>query len=279
MPNHITNIIAVSGDERRIQAMLKEIQIDEYGVGSLDFNKIIPMPGDVDSHNWCIANWGTKWNSYGYTADTGFKDGKLTFLTAWSAPHPILQRLSEMFPDIVFEHEWADEDIGRNCGRYVYFDGERIEEYYPKSSRERIEFAARVINCDPSEWGLYLNASETDYVNFPDEEFEIIEIEEKTALFTNSRMTGADIPKGLHCYHLRHGDDGSFCALEKSVAVNHAGSVIVKEPIEFGENGCISLNNKNAPNFTGNTTLMEEFFVGAGIVDEMCKDQGMSLER
>lgn len=279
MPNHITNIIAVSGDERRIQAMLKEIQIDEYGVGSVDFNKIIPMPDDVDSHNWCIANWGTKWNSYGYTADTGFKDGKLTFLTAWSAPHPILQRLSEMFPDIVFEHEWADEDIGMNCGRYVYFDGERIEEYYPESSRERIEFAARVINCDPSEWGLYLNASETDYVNFPDEEFEIIEIEEKTALFTNSRMTDADIPKGLHCYHLRHGDDGSFCALEKSVAVNHAGSVIVKEPIEFGENGCISLNNKNAPNFTGNTTLMEEFFVGAGIVDEMCKDQGMSLER
>lgn len=279
MPNHITNIVVVSGDERRIQAMLKEIQIDEYGVGSVDFNKIIPMPDDVDSHNWCIANWGTKWNSYGYTADTGFKDGKLTFLTAWSAPHPILQKLSEMYPDIKFEHEWVDEDIGMNCGRYAYFDGERIEEYYPESNRGRIEFAARVMNCDPSEWGLYLNASETDYVNFPDEEFEIIEIEEKTALFTNSRMTDADIPKGLHCYHLRHGDDGSFCALEKSVAVNHAGSVIVKEPIKLSENGCISLNNENAPNFTGNITLMEEFFVGAGIVDEMCEDQGMSLER
>ncbi|MBQ8348366.1 MAG: hypothetical protein IJY19_01800 [Ruminococcus sp.] len=24
----------------------------------------------------------------------------------------MLQKLSEMFPDIVFEHEWADEDIG-----------------------------------------------------------------------------------------------------------------------------------------------------------------------
>lgn len=279
MPNHITNIVAVSGDERRIQAMLKEIQIDEYGVGSVDFNKIIPMPDDVDSYNWCIANWGTKWNSYGYTADTGFKDGKLTFLTAWSAPYPILQKLSEMYPDIKFEHEWADEDIGMNCGRYVYFDGERIEEYYPESSRERIEFAASVMNCDPSEWGLYLNVSETDYVNFPDEEFEIIEIEEKTALFTNSRMTDADIPKGLHCYHLRHDDDGSFGALEKSVAVNHGGSVIVREPIELGENGCISLNNKNAPNFTGNTTLMEEFFSELCTEEKMCEDLGMSLEQ
>ncbi len=279
MPNHITNIIAVSGDERRIQAMLKEIQIDEYGVGSVDFNKIISMPDNADSYNWCIANWGTKWNSYGYTANTGFKDGKLTFLTAWSAPHSILQKLSEMFPDIVFEHEWADEDIGMNCGRYVYFDGERIEEYYPESNRGRIEFAARVMNCEPSEWGLYLNASETDYVNFPDEEFEIIEIEEKTALFTNSRMTDADIPKGLHCYHLRHGDDGSFCALEKSVTVDHAGSVIVREPIELGENGCISLNNDNAPNFTGETTLMEEFFSEPCAEEEMCEEPGMSLEQ
>lgn len=260
MPNHITNIVAVSGDESRIQVMLKEIQTDEYGVGSVDFNKIIPMPDDADSYNWCIANWGTKWTSYGYTADSGFKDGKLTFLTAWSAPHPILQKLSEMYPDIKFEHEWADEDIGMNCGRYAYYDGERTEEYYPESNRERIEFAARVMDSDPSEWCLYLNASETDYVIFSDEEFEVIEIEGQTAMFTNSRMTDADIPKGLYCYHLRHDDEGNFCALEKSVAVNHGGSVIVNEPIELGENGCISLNDENAPNFTGETMLMEEFF-------------------
>ena len=79
-------------------------------------------------------------------------------------------------------------------------------------------------------------------------------------MFTNSRMTDADIPKGLHCYHLRHDDDGNFCALEKNVAVNHGGSVIVNEPIDLGENGCISLNSDNSPNFTGETTLMEEFF-------------------
>ena len=260
MPNHITNIVAVSGDECRIQAMLKEIQTDEYGLGSVDFNKIIPMPDDADSYNWCIANWGSKWNSYGYTADSGFKDGKLTFLTAWSAPHPIIQKLSEMFPEIEITHEWADEDIGMNCGRYAYYDGERTEEYYPESNRERIEFASHVMDSDPSEWCLYLNASGTDYVNFSDEEFEVIEIEGQTAMFTNIRMTDADIPKGLHCYHLRHGDDGNFCALEKSVAVNHGGSVIVNEPIDLGENGCISLNDENAPNFTGETTLMEEFF-------------------
>ena len=275
MPNHITNIVAVSGDESRIQAMLKAVQNDEHGVGSLDFNKIIPMPDNCDSYHWCIANWGTKWNSYGYTGNIFFENGKITFYTAWSAPHHILEKLSEMYPDIKFEHEWADEDIGSNCGRYAYFDGECIEEYFPESSRDRIEFAARVMESDPSNWGLYLNASETDYVNFSDEEFEIIEVEGQSALFTNSRMTDANIPKGLHCYHLRHGDDGSFCSLEKSVTVDHGGSVIVREPIKLGENGCISLNNENAPNFTGETTLMEEFFSE----EEMCEDLNMSLEQ
>ena len=290
MPNHITNIVAVSGDESRVQSMLKEIQTDEYGVGSVDFNKIIQMPKENygftakrtknavcyenNQCDWAIANWGTKWNSYGYTADTGFKDGKLTFLTAWSAPHPILEKLSEMYPDIKFEHEWADEDIGMNCGRHIYFDGEITEEYYPESSRERIEFAARVMDCEPSEWGLFLNASETDYVNFPDEEFEVIEIEGQTAMFTNSRMTDADIPKGLHCYHLRHGDDGNFCTLEKNVTINHAGSAIVREQIKLGENGCISLNNENAPNFTGETTLMEDFFTNE---EEQSEIMGMGV--
>ena len=154
-----------------------------------------------------------------------------------------------MFPEIELTHEWADEDIGMNCGRYVYFDGERTEEYYPENNRERIEFAARVMDSDPSEWCLHLNASETDYVIFSDEEFEVIEIEGQTALFTNSRMTDADIPKGLHCYHLRYGDDGNFSALEKSVAVDHGGSVIVNEPIDLGENDCILLNDENSPRF------------------------------
>ena len=46
-----------------------------------------------------------------------YQDGDaLNFLTAWSAPHPVMEKLAEMFPDVGIEHEWADEDIGySNC--------------------------------------------------------------------------------------------------------------------------------------------------------------------
>ena len=37
MPNHVTSVITLSGDESRIKTMLEAIQNDEVGVGSVDF--------------------------------------------------------------------------------------------------------------------------------------------------------------------------------------------------------------------------------------------------
>ena len=52
-----------------------------------------------------------------------------------------------MYPAVKIEHEWADEDIGSNCGRRVYYDGERVEEYYPEYGKESLEFAASIIRA------------------------------------------------------------------------------------------------------------------------------------
>ena len=134
MPNHVQNHIKVSGDPQRVQEFLQKVQNDEYGIGTLDFQKIISMPEDEsDPYHWHIDHWGTKWNAYDYREGEDYSQSEtLDFLTAWSAPHPILERLSEMFRELTVVHEWADEDLGVNCGRYSYEDGERTEEYEPK---------------------------------------------------------------------------------------------------------------------------------------------------
>lgn len=140
MPNHVINKICMQGDPKEIQSMLEQIKNDDFGIGTVDFDKIIPMPksldiesgtrtenglkayrqfiesyisgktaehaleslrsipakneeaflkqrpeisreewelGKVAWHNlqnygvatwydWCIGNWATKWNAYGY---------------------------------------------------------------------------------------------------------------------------------------------------------------------------------------------------------------------
>lgn len=182
-------------------------------------------------------------------------------MSAWSAPHPVIARLAEMFPSVKFEHKWADEDIGMNCGRRVYYDGERIEEYYPESEKDRLEFAARVMDVDLElDYSLYLNASKTGYINIEgDDEYELIELFGQPALFTNERITDADVPNGMHCYHIRHGNEVEFSAIEKRIAVNHAGSVVTREPIDLGEQGYISFTDETSPNFTGEVMSLYEF--------------------
>lgn len=76
--------------------------------------------GATTWYNWCITNWGTKWNAM----KTKCTDSDtITFQTAWDNPEPVIQKLSELYPDIKIEHWWADEDIGANTGHRYFLDG------------------------------------------------------------------------------------------------------------------------------------------------------------
>ena len=48
MPNHVENNIILKGDEQKIREMLEAIQNDDYGLGTVDFNKIINMPESLN---------------------------------------------------------------------------------------------------------------------------------------------------------------------------------------------------------------------------------------
>ena len=337
MPNHVENHIEFNGDKQQIDAMLNKIGSDEYGIGTIDFKKIINMPetlnieagsrtdhglkayrefievytaglsekealksleniptesenaflcqrtdikrdewelgktawqniqkyGAPTWYEWSITNWGTKWNAYGYEEGTDYSAcDELTFQTAWSAPHPILRKLSEMFPEIVFKHRWADEDIGMNCGERCYLGGEIIDEFIPEGIRAT-EFALEVWDYDPLELGLAKNSTGTAYVNIENESYQLIELFGKPALFSNDRITPKDIPEGLYCYDLRHSDDGDrFCSVEPKVAVNHGGSVITDIPLDFGEKGYIPFSEDTEPNFLSEDLTITEYMNG-----------------
>ena len=66
MPNHVTNIIKLNGDRKQISEFLKQIQNDEHGLGTIDFEKIIPMPENIYRGN--LGREET--NLYGKTTGT-----------------------------------------------------------------------------------------------------------------------------------------------------------------------------------------------------------------
>ena len=171
MPNHVRNRLMFEGEPKQVAALLAAIQNEKYGIGSIDFQKIIPMPsniyrgnlgqkereryGENNWYDWSVKHWHTKWNAYGYDETFSYTPGEpMLFLTAWSAPHPILEQLSEKYPDMEITHEWADEDIGHHCGRRLYQDGQCIEEWTPEFVEEAIEFACEVWGTSPEDLGL-----------------------------------------------------------------------------------------------------------------------------
>lgn len=342
MPNWVENRLSYNGNETEIKEMLEKIRYDNATIGTIDFNKIIPMPKSLDIecgsrtdkgiemvknylenlpaelkgkegtyeeiledlHNhsadisddeekkiwdvgvtavdnlykynaptwyeWCNDNWNTKWNACGYDENTDYSDSDfIWFQTAWSAPVPVIQKLSEMYTNIELSLQFADEDLGQNCGEMKFKGGNIIEEYIPETRKEAIEFAAKVWEYDLSDFQLHLNATGTDYIYIGESDYELIELFGKPALFTDERLTLNDVPLGLNLYHIRMSDDnGMFAALEPEVKVNHGGLVITSENIDFGEEGYIEFTDETAPNFTGQDISIDDYVTENYTLDE-----------
>ena len=73
-------------------------------------------------------------------------------------------------------------------------------------------------------------------VNASTEEFQHLD---KYALFTNVRIDRSTVPDGWYCYDFRGSDDdpGELHYIEESVAVNHAGSILMPEKLELPASG------------------------------------------
>lgn len=148
MPNHVTNRLTFKGSQEDVNNLLSIIKGEER---EIDFTKIIPVPdyifqGDLGMeekriygknnwYDWNIENWGTKWNAY--NIELGYNS--ITFDTAWATPMNVIDKLAEMFPHVIIEHEWADEDTGHNTGKRILQEDYIEGGYYDNKSNEAYE--------------------------------------------------------------------------------------------------------------------------------------------
>lgn len=100
----------------------------------------IRLHGHPTWYEWHIENWGTKWGAY---QQKEVEPNILSFQTAWSCPVKILEALAAKFPEVEFVVEYADEDIGSNCGTLTFRGGELVNEEHPRGA-EATKFAYRV---------------------------------------------------------------------------------------------------------------------------------------
>ncbi len=83
--------------------------------------------------------------------------------------------------------------------------------------------------------------------------YQEVEIFDVPALFSNGRISLADLPEGLYRYDLRGSDNdpGNPVTVERNIAVNHAGAIITAKPLDLGEEGRLYLTEDEGLNFVG----------------------------
>jgi hypothetical protein len=131
MPNHCSNRVEFTGQYEDL-VMLREFLKGKDS--EFTFVNIIPPPADEsDSYNWCINNWGTKWDAYhqggppliqGESHDASMV---YTFDTAWSPPQPVMIALAEKCPHVRIRHTYVEEGMAFG-GVDVFEDGLHVGE-------------------------------------------------------------------------------------------------------------------------------------------------------
>ncbi len=92
-----------------------------------------------------------------------------------------------------------------------------------------------------------------------DKQWEVVKVLGYKTLFTNERIAAEDVPEGMYRYDLRDNGQGWFSSIEKSVKVNHAGTLLFTEDIELNAGEYIAFADGDSPNFLGYTMTVEEF--------------------
>ena len=200
-----------------------------------------------DALNVAQNLWRYKFTAMPDTADTFFKD-----YVAENA-------------DTRFDNRWLGGLFARNEGeRLLGRLGATLTDYGVISARNGHLF--KPIPYDEPE------AKELKTQALTEEKLDVIEVLDRRALFSNGRLMPEQIPEGLYAYDLRHSDDGDrFCSIEPKVGVNHGGTVLMRDILDFGESGYIPLDEDTEPNFLCDEMTPSEF------AEEEAQDEAMQM--
>ena len=113
------------------------MEMSEYSILCIHVENI-KKNGYPQWYDWCVENWGTKWNvedDVDVVYDENKNEYDMSFPTAWSVPSGIVEKYSELCSDEEFYWEYEDEDYnGTHIIRKI--NGELIDTISPDNVKE-----------------------------------------------------------------------------------------------------------------------------------------------
>ncbi|MFZ2992646.1 MAG: hypothetical protein WA061_02915 [Microgenomates group bacterium] len=112
-------------EEKMLAHLEKEVSQEDLEMGRIAISNIEKY-GFQDWYEWSVKNWGTKWPA---TSQEMMGDSSISFSTAWSPATPVLQKLSELFPDVEIRLEYFEQGMGFS-GLMEWSGGELVQDVY-----------------------------------------------------------------------------------------------------------------------------------------------------
>lgn len=109
---------------------------------------------------------------------------------------------------------------------HEYHSAYEIDDAYTKFRQNQIH------EMTPDEYQVYRSDPNNSY-------YELMKIYDIPVLFTPSRISLKNVPRGLHRYEIRHDDEcqGIMCQLARGILVNHWGTILSNSPIKLNADG------------------------------------------
>jgi len=126
MPNNVYSSMTITGAAADIKAFAEK----HFDGSQFDLSSFVSMPEELEGttapskhpnprlvekygfdnwYDWCIQNWGTKWNTYDGNADVMDEVIDCDFQTAWNLPVPIFEVMGKMYPTLTFNLTCVEE--------------------------------------------------------------------------------------------------------------------------------------------------------------------------
>jgi hypothetical protein len=116
--------------EKRLFAMTEQ---ERQAVLAKDPHALdLPKDGfNSGGYEWCVKNWGVKWNAGGGILKRSKRSLFYRFETAWAPPLPVVQALSRKYPTARVTIKFYEMGMAFQ-GRFVFRDGEILDQFEGK---------------------------------------------------------------------------------------------------------------------------------------------------
>jgi hypothetical protein len=110
MPNWCENWLSIRSAGQPVQDYIDGWRAASQDPGlAFSLTSFVPMPGGIWNYDWCVTQWGTKWDTDG--VDIEILDehhGCIRFGTAWSPPLAAVEALSCRHPELELILDFGD---------------------------------------------------------------------------------------------------------------------------------------------------------------------------